>query len=186
MTYEETLAIMSVLKAAYPNYYRDMRKTDAESVVSLWAEMFKEDPAELVAVAVKAHIANDAKGFPPHIGAIRNAIAKIKQPDEMTEIEAWGYVLKALRNSNYNAAEEFEKLPVIVRRLVGTPNQLREWAMMDSDTVNSVVSSNFQRSYKARAASEREILTLPAGVRSTMQALADSMKMPMLTEGGES
>ena len=183
MTYEETLAIMSVLKAAYPNYYRDMKKVDAESVVSLWAEMFKEDPAELVAVAVKAHIANDSKGFPPHIGAIRNAIAKIKQPDEMTEIEAWGYVLKALRNSNYNAVEEFEKLPPVVKRLVGTPNQLREWAMMDSDTVNSVVASNFQRSYKARAASEREILTLPAGVRATIMSLADGMKMPMLTEG---
>ena len=175
MTFEETLAIMSVLKAAYPNYYKDMKRSEAESIVSLWAEMFKDEPAELVAVAVKAHIANDKKGFPPHIGAIKDAIIKITQPTEMTEIEAWALVQKACRNAIYGAAEEYKKLPEVLQRLVGSPQQLKEWAMMDADVVHSVVASNFQRSYKVRAASEREVLALPSDVRQVVAQLAEGM-----------
>lgn len=180
MTRDETIDLLSVLKAAYPNFYRDMTRKDADHVVSLWTDMFNEEPAELVALAVKAHIATDKKGFPPHIGAIKDAIVKIRQPDEMTELEAWGLVQKALRNGYYGAQEEFDKLPPVVQRLVGSPNQLREWAMMDTTTISSVVASNFQRSYKARAANEREFLALPAEVKSAMEQIAASMKMPEL------
>lgn len=180
MTRDETIDLLSVLKAAYPNFYRDMTRKDADHVVALWTDMFKDEPAELVALAVKAHIATDKKGFPPHIGAIKDAIVKIQQPDEMTEIEAWGLVQKALRNGYYGAQEEFDKLPPVVQRLVGSPNQLREWAMMDTTTISSVVASNFQRSYKARAANEREFLALPTEVKSAMEQIAASMKMPEL------
>ena len=183
MTREEVLAIMGVLKAAYPAYYRDMKRSEAESVVALWAEMFRDDPAQVVALAVKAHIANDRKGFPPHIGAIKEAIVKITTPEEMTEVEAWSLVVRAIRNGTYGAKKEFDALPQVIQRLVGSPNQLKEWAAMDADVVSSVVASNFQRSYKAMAASERELLSLPGDVRAAMQSLADGMKMPEL-EGG--
>lgn len=182
MTYEETLAIMSVLKAAYPSYYRDMKKADAESVVSLWAEMFADEPVQMVAMAVKSLIAADNKGFPPHIGAVKAHIVKIKNPDEMTEQEAWNYVERACRNSLYNSAEEYAKLPPVVQRLIGSHNQLREWAMIDADELKTVVASNFMRSYRVRTANERENLALPADVRNTIQALADGIKMPALTE----
>ncbi len=182
MTREETLAIMSVLKAAYPAYYRDMTRMDADSVVNLWAELFRDEPAELVALAVKAHIASDKKGYPPHIGAIKESILQLRAPDEMTEQEAWGLVVKALRNGYYNAQEEFAALPPVLQRLVGGPNQLREWAMMDFDTVQSVVASNFQRSYRACAASERQIRALPADVKAAVAALADGMRMDALEE----
>lgn len=183
MNREETLAIMSVLKAAYPAYYRDMKKGDAENIVALWASMFADDPAEIVAAAVKAHIATDTKGFPPHIGAVKNAIAKLTQPNEMTEMEAWALVKKATNNSIYGAREEFEKLPPMLQRLVGSPNQLREWAMMDSEVVASVVASNFQRSYKVRAASEREWLALPSDVKQVVGTLTSGMSMRQLTGG---
>ena len=183
MNHNETLAIMSVLKAAYPNFYKDMKRTEAEGIVSLWAEMFSDEPAQLVAAAVKAHIANDAKGFPPHIGAIKEAVTRLRTPDEMTEIEAWGLVQKALSNGIYGSQQEYDKLPPIVQRLVGSPKQLKEWAMMDVDAVNSVVASNFQRSYKARAANERHMLSLPSDVRQVMQQLAGGFSMPALTDG---
>lgn len=185
MTREEVLAIMGVLKAAYPAYYRDMKRSEAESVVALWEEMFRDDSAQVVALAVKAHIANDKKGFPPHIGAIKEAIVKITTPEEMTEQEAWTLVSKALRNGLYWAREEFDALPEAVQRVVGSPNQLREWATMDEETVQSVVASNFQRSFRARAASEREYRSLPGDVRKAMQSIADGMKMPELEGGAE-
>lgn len=185
MTREETLGIMSVLKAAYPSYYKDMTRQDAEGIVSLWQTMFADEPLEVVAMAVKAHIANDKKGFPPHIGAIKESIVKLRQPDEMTEMEAWAAIRKAVCNGIYGAQKEFDALPPILQRLVGAPSQLKEWAMMDEETVASVVASNFQRSYKARAANEREMLALPSDVRNTMERLAGGMAMPMIEGGTE-
>lgn len=184
MTEKETLAIMSVLRAAYPTYYRDMTRHEAESVVALWAEMFRDDTAEVVALAVKAHIANDKKGFPPHIGAIKEAIVKITTPEQMTEAEAWGLVIRAISNGTYGSKKEFDALPPVLQLLVGSPNQLKEWAAMDADVVSSVVASNFQRSYRARVASEREMLSLPGDVRQAMQSIAASMALPELSVGG--
>lgn len=92
-------------------------------------------------------------------------------------------VARAIRNGTYGAQKEFDALPPVIKRLIGSPAQLKEWAAMDADVVSSVVASNFQRSYKARAASERELLSLPGDVRSAMQSIADGMRMPEL-EGG--
>ena len=172
MTRSETLAVMSILKAAYPAYYRDMKRSDAEIAVNLWTEMFKDDPSQIVAAAVKAYIASDTKGFPPHIGAIKDAVIKITNPPEMTELEAWGYVEKAIGNGNYGAREEFEKLPAIIQLLVGSPAQLREWALMDINTVKSVVASNFQRSYRAQISHQREQLSIPTDVHKTVAQLS--------------
>lgn len=199
MTREETLAIMSVLKAAYPAYYKGLTRNDAESVVDLWTEMFKDDSAQVVAVAVKAHIASDSKGFPPHIGAIKDAIAKLYNPDQMTALEAWEYVRQAMRGASMSpsscvyingitdgkttAERNFERLPELVQRIVGKPSQLAQWADMDAEVVNSVIASNFQRSFNARAAHEREFLTLPSDVKNAMQAIAAGMRMPELTDG---
>lgn len=180
MTRDETIDLLSVLKAAYPNFYRDMTRKDADHVISLWSEMFKDEPAPLVVLAVKRHIATDTKGFPPHIGAIKDAIGKIQQPEEMTEIEAWNIVRKAMRVHSWDAKEEFDKMPPVLQRLVGSPSQLMEWAQMDADVVASVVASNFQRSYKARAAHEREFLALPSEVKEAMTQIAAGMKMPEL------
>jgi hypothetical protein len=173
MNREETLAIMGVLKAAYPNYYKDMKRGDAEGIVELWHTMFEDDPAQVVAAAVKAHIASDEKGFPPHIGAIKQAIVKLTKPPELelSEMEAWSLVRKATRNGVYGAQKEFDALPPVIQQVVGSPSQLKEWALMDEDVVASVISSNFQRSYKARAAHAKEMLSLPADVRQTMAQL---------------
>ena len=92
-------------------------------------------------------------------------------------------VARAIRNGTYGAKKEFDALPQVIQRLVGSPNQLKEWAAMDADVVSSVVASNFQRSYKARVASERELLSLPGDVRAAMQSLADGMKMTELDGG---
>jgi len=196
MTREETLAIMAVLKAAYPNYYRDMKRTDAEGVVNLWATMFADEPAELVTMAVKAHIAGDSKGFPPHIGAIKEAIVRIQQPKELTELEAWAIVQRAISGASMSpqsmmyrngetdgktsAERKFDALPPILKRMVGNPGQLAAWAAMDEETVGTVIASNFQRSYRAVAAKEREYMALPGDVRRMMDRIGGGMSMPAL------
>nr|DAQ71370.1 MAG TPA: replisome organizer [Caudoviricetes sp.] len=185
MNRAETLAIMSALKAAYPSFYRDMRREDAEAVVALWTEMFREEPGNVVAAAVKAHIASDPKGYPPHIGAIKAAIGKLRRPECMTEQEAWGLVYRAICNGYYGAEQEFAALPKELQQLVGDASQLREWAMMDLSTIQSVVASNFQRSYRAKETRRRELEALPSDVRLMIDSIAEKMDAKALTDGKE-
>lgn len=185
MTRDDTIDLLAVLKAAYPNFYRGMTAKEANGVVDLWWEMFKDQPAPVVGMAVKALIATDTKGFPPHIGAVKEAIGKLMQPNEMTPQEAWALVNAATRRSTYYAQEEFDKLPPVVQRIVGTPMQLKEWAAMDSDTLQSVIASNFQRSYKVKAEKEREFIALPAEIRKMSEQLAAGMAVPALPGSAE-
>jgi len=161
----ETAKTLAVLRAAYPNFYRGMGKAELEDIVDLWASMFEDDPFELVAGAVKAFIAADNKGFPPVIGVIKEKLRQISQPPMMTEQEAWQRVLKAIRDSAYRAREEFDALPPLLRSLVGSPQQLRDWGMMDETTVQSVIASNFMRSYRARVKYQADFDALPGDVK---------------------
>ena len=177
MNQTETLKIMAVLRGAYPAFYRDMSRKEAESVVALWVEMFAEDDVAIVAAAVKALIATDDKGFPPHIGAVKAKVRQITQPSGMTPQEAWNLVAKAIRNSAYESREEYDKLPKEIQRLVGSPNQLRDWALMDSETVHSVVASNFQRSFTARQKADNDFKALPRDVQAMIGTVAERMAL---------
>ena len=173
MTIQEMAQIIDILSIEYPQI---SQKTDEEktAMVNLWAGMFADDQWQMVAMAVKAFMASDEKGFPPHMGQIKAIINKMTIPPElkMNELEAWALVNRAAQNSAYGAEEEFARLHPIVQRLVGSPNQLRAWAMMDEDAVSSVVASNFQRSYRAEVAKQKELLSLPSDVREGMQMIA--------------
>jgi hypothetical protein len=178
MNREETKAILAILKAGYPNFYKDMTKEDATNTINLWTTMFADDPAQVVAEAVKSLMCT--LKFPPTIADVKEKIAMITQPPAMTEMEAWQMVKSAI--SYYNAAETFERLPPILKRIVGSPNQLREWAIMEAEKFDTVVQSNFMRSYKALAAQEKERAMLP---ESTKQMIAGLAGKGMLADGSD-
>ena len=168
MTREDTIKILSVLRGAYPAFYRDITKQEAESTIALWESMFDEEPYELVAAAVKAFISGDGKGFPPAIGQIKERIRLITQPEEMTEQEAWSLVSKALRNSTYGSEEEFAKLPPEIQSVVHDPGQLKQWAMSPADEVETVIASNFMRSFRSKQKVSKEYMALPTSVKQLM------------------
>ena len=168
MTREDTIKILSVLRGAYPAFYRDITKQEAESTIALWESMFDEEPYELVAAAVKAFISGDGKGFPPAIGQIKERIRLITTPEEMTEQEAWALVSKALRNSTYGSEEEFAKLPPEVKAVVHDPGQLKQWAISPADEVETVIASNFMRSFRVKQKATKEYLALPTEVKRLM------------------
>ncbi|MCM1275810.1 MAG: replicative helicase loader/inhibitor [Lachnospiraceae bacterium] len=174
---------MAVLKTAYPNYYKN--SGDLEQAAKLWAELFADDDVLVVAAAVKAFIANDEKGFPPVIGQIKAMVRDLASPKEMTELEAWDIVNKALRNSLYNHVEEYEKLPPVIRRIVGSPATLHEWAQSNLDELQTVIASNFQRSYRAKAKGEREFMAFPQSTKDFLSQLAGKMDLENALEGGK-
>lgn len=183
MNKREAAQIITVLQINYPDSFKGKTDELITATVNLWASIFRDDAYQDVNNAVMAHMSADTNRFMPPVGVIKARLVKMQHPDEMSDMEAWGYVSKALRNGIYGYTEEFEKLPPVIRRIVGTPMQLREWAMMDSDTVQSVVMSGFRKSYAARAESEREFLALPSDVREIMTQIASGMAFPALGEG---
>ena len=178
MNKSETASLMAIIKLAYPQYYS--RQDEILSAVSLWSEMFKEDDFKVVSAGVKSFIASDTKGFPPSIGMIKQYISKITTPEAMTEVEAWGIIKKALRNSSYNSKEEFEKLPEELQRLLGSHTQLKEWAREEMTTLDSVIASNFMRSYRARIQSIREYQALPKDVKQFIGKMSNTMSLEIL------
>lgn len=176
MTIKETAKLIAVIAEVYPRF---MDGRNIETTVTLWQKIFAGDAYAEVEAAFFAFVSTDEKGFPPAPGAIRSMLNKLRLPQgETTEAEAWEKVQKATRNSIYNADKEFAALPEDVQRCVGSPATLREWAIMDSETLNSVVASNFMRSYRARAVQVREMQKLPPAVREVFGLIGDAFRLP--------
>lgn len=170
MERNDVLQIMAVLRGAYPHFYRDISRKEAEDTVNLWQAMFAEDEPGLVGAAVKAIIVSDAREFPPNIGIVKEKMRELTAGKELTEAEAWTLVANAVKDGLYGSKEAFASLPVDCQRLVGSPSQLREWAMMDSESLHSVVASNFQRSYRVIQKRNREAAKLPPDVKAALGA----------------
>ena len=162
MTPQETNKILALILEVYPKFGEGR---DPKITSRLWSTLFADEPYEWVEKGFMAFVATDLKGFPPTPGAIKEKIAQLIGSEEPTELEAWGLVLKALSNGYYGAKEEFDKLPRDIQEIIGSPQQIREWAQLDSDEVNTVIASNFQRSYRARAESRRVNGLLPTSIR---------------------
>jgi hypothetical protein len=177
VTVEETLKIFAVLKANYSNFFKSMSRIDAEAMVNLWAEMFEDEPYEVVGMAIKSYIASDVNGYPPNVGIIKEQMRKLTKTEGLTEQEAVNLITKACRNGNYGAKEEFDKLPPILKRLVGSPSQIKEWALMDADTFNSVVTSNLMRSYRVMAERERQHQALPSKIQSLITETTNNLRL---------
>lgn len=181
MTNRETAQIMTILQAVYPDSFKTQSAEMLQATVKVWSLVFADDAFETVQAAVMAHISGSTERFMPPPGVIKQRIISMTTDADLTAQEAWQLVNAATQRGLYNAREEYEKLPPVVQRVVGSPSQLKEWAMMDAETVQSVVASNFQRSYMARAERERECMALPSTMRETVSRIAGQMGIPALS-----
>lgn len=165
MHIEEARKIIAVMMVSYPNF----KPIDTEFMATTWADMLAEYTYEQVDMALRCYITSDKSGFAPSIGQIVDKIKTVSEPQQLNELEAWGLVDKAIRNSGYHAEEEFAKLPPIIQKAVGSPSQLRNWGMTDIDSIETVAQSNFMRTYRAVAKREDEISRMPLQIRQMIQ-----------------
>lgn len=165
MTVNEARKIIAVMLVSYPNF----KPIDTELMATTWADMLAEYTYEQVNTALRCYITSDKSGFAPAIGQIVDKIKTVSEPPQLNELEAWGLVDKAIRNSGYHAEEEFAKLPPLVQKAVGSPSQLRNWGMTDIDSIETVAQSNFMRTYRAVAKREDEVSRMPSQIRQLIQ-----------------
>lgn len=169
MTRDEVIKLLMVIQAAYPNY----KQPDKTVAANTWYMMLKDYEKEVVEAALKIYIASDTSGFAPAIGQLIDKINTVTAPPELNSMMAWGLVSKALSNGLNGAEKEFEKLPPTVKKAVGSPENLRHWAMSDVRSVETVIQSNFIRSYEAEVRRKNEAAKTPKDVRALIDKISN-------------
>lgn len=144
--------------------------------------MFENDDVEIVKLATKNLIQH--LEFPPTIADVRKEIDKLIETatDKPSAMDEWNEIRDAIRNSIYNSVQCFESLPPIAKKFVGSPNQLRSWAMAD-DFNDGVVRGQFLKQYEVIENREKRKAMMSPEVRSFIQELAHSKDVKMLDGG---
>ncbi len=164
MTKEEVQMLLAMTQAVYPNYNPPSR----EAAVNAWLMCLSEYDNNVVMAAFKAYMTTNTSGFAPAPGQLIEILQTLTQPSELNELEAWSIVRKALRNCGYNSEQEFAKLPTVVQKTVGTPQQLKIWAC-DSEFNENVVSSNFIKTYRTEVKRATELNKMPDDIRKLVE-----------------
>lgn len=160
----EFLILVKTMKAVYPAMFSE------KETIDIWYSLLKDLDYQDAAAGLGKHMATSP--YPPTVADIRNNAV----PDvEMNGEQAWALAFQAISNSAYNSEEEFERLPDLVKKAVGSPANLREMALMPTETVNSVEKSHFLRTYEVEKKRKRELDTMPKEIRERLQSVAMQM-----------
>lgn len=184
MTRDDTLSMLSLLKAAYPSFYAKMNQRDAIGVVDLWSEMFADEDVNVVKVALKTLIETH-NGFPPDIADVKAEIKRIvaAATGAKTDAELWAQLEEAVtKHSAYahECNEAFKKLDPIVQSYVGSPSALHDMGMGDSKTFHTVTRGLFMKAIPAMRQRIEYAAALPAGVKEHILALTKKTDMNAL------
>ena len=126
---------------------------NTNAAIKLWASAFSEDPYELVNTAIMALIQTDSSDFRPNVAKVRRKMHDIVYGERMSETEAWLTIKNSLPEAQESpetlkgAKSAWDKLPDDIQKLV-TPKQLLDWNSVEISTLDTVIQSNFMRSYR--------------------------------------
>lgn len=160
----EFLILVKTMKAVYPAMFQERETVD------IWYTLLKDLDYQDAAAGLGKHLSTSP--YPPTVADIRNNT----MPDvEMNGEQAWALVFRAIERANYYSEEEFAKLPEIIQKSIGSPANLRELALMPTDTVNSVEKSHFLRIYEVERKRQKELAAMPKEIRERLQSVAMQM-----------
>jgi len=164
MTRDETKQLIRVIASIYPNW----KPQNISDTVDAWAWALEEFNFKDIQMALKVFQRTSGSAFAPSTAELIAMINKPKELSQLSESEAWAKVRVAIRNGIYGAEDEYRKLPPEIQKAVGGAPMIRQWAMVDSDELDTVISSNFMRSYKTILKREAEKEALPAELKALL------------------
>ena len=171
MTREQTVGLIRSIVNLYPNW----KPEDLTETVNAWHWALDEYPADAVKGALQIYLKTNNTGFAPSVSQLIGCMYAPKENKELSEGEAWALVKKAIQDGNYHSTERFDELPEIVQKAVGGPQMIRQWAMTDTDEVNTVIMSNFQRTYRAVLSKQGFTEKVPLEVSNLVTEIADKV-----------
>ena len=172
----------AILVKAMKAVYSDPKFIADQDAFNIWYELLKDISYDLCQVAIHKYMSTNR--FPPTIADLRQIATEVITPEKMNEGEAWALVYRAICNSAYNAGAEFEKLPPECQKAVGNPAILKEWASLDMSEVNTVIQSNFMRSYKVECKRTQEYDRLPESTKEVIQKISSKNNLKLIEERG--
>lgn len=171
MTRQEAIKLIALLKTMYPTHFRNFTKEDYLNTSNVYYELFGEYDFVIVLKAFEMSALQDKVGFIPPLGIINENIQKIIGRKVIDVDKALEMIRAAASRGNYNAVEEFDKLPQLVKEVVGSSDRLREWAMMNSDTFNTVIMSNLRKSLVIKIENHKINLGLPRHIKEFIESI---------------
>ena len=164
MTKGEVAKLLAVLAAAYPKFEVDDVK------VQVWYEMLGDLDYAVASMAVKKIIMQNT--FPPSIAEVRKAAIEISSPRVLTAAEAWGEVVKAVRNYGYYRGEEalasLSPTTAQVVRYIG-------WREICLNEEPEILRAHFLRMYDQIIAREQEKQLLPPAMQAEIKKLGSGI-----------
>ena len=157
MTRDEVKKILIVIE----NTFSTFKVENKTQTIDVWFSFLQGIPYEVIDNALKAYIATSGSAFAPSIPQLIAMTRKPKELSQIDEVSAWRLVRNAIRRGIYYSDEEFAKLPAIVQLVVGEPSQLKDWALLESETIDSVIQSNFTKRFQSMQKRQNEIEALP-------------------------
>lgn len=166
MTRDEVKKIIAVIAATYPNFQSD----DPTFTVDSWHFFLSDHSYEEISMALKAFVNTANSAFAPSVSQLIGQLNKIKALNTAQEVDVWREVRPAIRNGLYHFDEEYAKLSETAKKMVGDPQQLREWAMLPSEEIDTVIQSNFKNRFKAMQTRQAEINAMPTEIRQMIES----------------
>lgn len=157
-------------------FYPQWKVGNPDETAMAWHWALEDYPSEGIMAALQVYIKTNNTGFAPSVAQLIGAYHAPQENATLTEGEAWALIKKAIQDANYHAEERFEELPPLCQRAVGSPTMLRQWAQCDSDTVNTVIMSNVQRTYKAIAAKQEFNDKVPPKLTAVIQGVCNKLE----------
>lgn len=173
MSREEVQRLLISIQSLYPTW--KVEEDEMTATINAWHWALEEYPAPEVKAALQMYVKTNNTGFAPSVSQIINGIYKPMEKDTLSEGEAWSLVKRAIQDGNYHAEERYNELPPLVQKAVGSPNMIHQWAGTDTDEVNTVIMSNFQRSYRIIVKREQENVRINPVVEGLIEATKERM-----------
>ena len=147
MDKEQTAKVLSYLRTSYtlnPG-------TNANAVLNVWYDFFKDIPYEIVFNATKEFMINDKNhnynNF-PGVGQIMAIIKDDQMEDIKVNTEAWAEVMEVVRDARYNPKMCFSKLPKLSQEALGSSKVLLDLANCTSEYSVKSIESRFYGNYE--------------------------------------
>lgn len=145
MTSKECLQLLGMMRSLFPNE-KQMTDEDIKVKAMFWADIMKDISYQQALEGLRHYAATSTTGFAPQPAHILNYA---RHKNKLTDAEIERYLLRALSNSTYNSEAEFERLPEDIKKLVGSPAELRSQATRETDDTRIYIKS-VCKEYRAR------------------------------------
>ncbi len=165
MNRDECKKLLMVINSTYPSFKVD----NPTETLNMWSEFLADYEYEYIMQGLKIYVATSGSDYAPSISRLIGMARKPQELAQADEVSLWREVRPLISRGIYHAEEDFETLSPMAKRLVGDAGQLREWAMLESEVIDSVIQSNFKNRVATMQKRDTEFNAMPIEVQAMVQ-----------------